>query len=343
MNTNPPDDIYLFSKIAELIELARKQVVTAVNLAMVRTYYEIGRTIIDDEQAGNERAEYGKAILKGLSRKLTEKFGKGFSEDNLSNMRQFYLTYSISETLSRKFTLSWSHYLILMRIRNPDQRSFYEREAAASHWSLRELQRQLDSALYERLALSRNTRQIRQLASKGQLVQRPVDVLKDPYVLEFLSLKEDVSYSESELETRIIHHLQQFLLELGKGFTFVGRQVRFTFEESHFRVDLVLYNRLLQCFVLVDLKIGKLTHQDLGQMQMYVNYYDRFEKEAHEKPTIGILLCQQKNDALVELTLPKEATIYASEYSLYLPDKQLLQQKLAEWMLESDQSEARPA
>jgi predicted nuclease of restriction endonuclease-like (RecB) superfamily len=345
MNTNPSDDAQLFGKIAELIELARKQVVTAVNLTMVRTYFEIGRTIIEDEQQGNERAEYGKAVLKGLSTKLTETFGKGFSEVNLRQMRAFYETYSIQQTLSAElntslFKLSWSHYLILMRIKNPDQRRFNEMECVASHWSLRELQRQLDSALYERLALSRDTQQIRQLASKGQLVQRPLDVLKDPYILEFLALKEDVSYSESELETRIIHHLQQFLLELGKGFTFVGRQVRFTFEESHFRVDLVLYNRLLQCFVLVDLKIGKLTHQDLGQMQMYVNYYDRFEKENHEKPTIGILLCQQKNDALVELTLPKDATIYASEYSLYLPDKQLLQQKLTEWTSESDRSEA---
>ena len=301
---------------------------------MVHTYFEIGRTIVDDEQQGKERAAYGSATLKELSKKLTERFGKGFSVDNLQNMRQFYLTYSNYETVSRNFILSWSHYLILMRISNPDQRSFYELESDANHWSLRELQRQLDSALYERLALSRDKKQIRQLAEKGQQITNPLDVLKDPYVLEFLGLNEDARYSESQLETRIIDHLQQFLLELGKGFTFVGRQVRFTFDESHFKVDLVLYNRLLQCFVLVDLKIGTLKHQDLGQMQMYVNYYDRYEKQPHEKPTIGMLLCQKKNDALVELTLPKDANIYASEYRLYLPDTQLLQQKLIEWTAE---------
>jgi predicted nuclease of restriction endonuclease-like (RecB) superfamily len=253
--------------------------------------------------------------------------------DNLERMKKFYLLYSspISATPLRKFALSWSHYLILIRISDSEQRSFYEIECAANHWSLRELERQMNTALYERLALSRDKNQVRQLAEKGLVVQRPQDVLKDPYILEFLGLNEDTAYSESQLETRIIGHMQQFLLELGKGFTFVGRQVRFTFDESHFKVDLVLYNRLLQCFVLIDLKIGKLTHQDLGQMQMYVNYYDRHEKQAHEKPTIGILLCQQKNDALVELTLPADANIYASAYNLYLPDKQLLQQKLLEW------------
>ena len=218
-----------------------------------------------------------------------------------------------------------------MRIDRPDERSFYEIESAAGSWSLRELQRQVDSELYERLALSRDKQRVKELADKGQRIQQPQDVLKDPYILEFLGLDEAAAYSESQLETRIIDNMQQFLLELGKGFTFVGRQVRFTFDESHFKVDLVLYNRLLQCFVLVDLKIGKLTHQDLGQMQMYVNYYDRYEKQPHEKPTIGILLCQKKNDMLVELTLPKDTDIYASEYKLYLPEKQLLQQKLAEW------------
>lgn len=336
MNINPPDYTPLFSQIASLIELARKQVITAVNLTMVRTYFEIGRMIVDDEQQGKTRAQYGKAVLKALSQRLTQQFGKGFSARNLEQMRQFYLTFPIPQTVSAelekpRFTLSWSHYLILMRIDKAEQRSFYELESTANHWSLRELQRQLDSALYERLALSRDKDQIRQLAEKGQLVIKPLDVLKDPYVLEFLGLKEESAYSESQLESRIIDHMQQFLLELGKGFTFVGRQVRFTFDESHFKVDLVLYNRLLQCFVLIDLKIGTLKHQDLGQMQMYVNYYDRHEKQPYEKPTIGILLCQQKNDALVELTLPKEANIYASEYNLYLPDKALLQQKLLEW------------
>lgn len=336
MSPTETNNTPLFGKVAELIELARRQVVTTVNLTMVHTYYEIGKAIIEDEQQGKTRAEYGKAVLKELSKRLTTQFGKGFSEVNLRQMRAFYEAYAIQQTLSAElqrphFQLSWSHYLILIRINNSEQRSFYEIECAANHWSLRELERQLNSALYERLALSRDKNQVRQLAEKGQVIQRPQDVLKDPYILEFLGLNEDTAYSESQLETRIIGHMQQFLLEMGKGFTFVGRQVRFTFDESHFKVDLVLYNRLLQCFVLIDLKIGKLTHQDLGQMQMYVNYYDRHEKQSHEKPTIGILLCQQKNDALVELTLPADANIYASAYDLYLPDKQLLQQKLMEW------------
>ena len=333
MMSNVPDPNNLLTRITDLIDLARKQVVTTVNLVMVHTYFEIGRVIVEDEQQGNARAEYGKATLKELSQKLTTRFGRGFSVENLDRMRFFYKTYTLSNssTASTKFTLSWSHYLILMRIDRPDERSFYEIESAAGSWSLRELQRQVDSALYERLALSRDKQRVKELADKGQRIQQPQDVLKDPYILEFLGLDEAAAYSESQLETRIIDNMQQFLLELGKGFTFVGRQVRFTFDESHFKVDLVLYNRLLQCFVLVDLKIGKLTHQDLGQMQMYVNYYDRYEKQPHEKPTIGILLCQKKNDMLVELTLPQDTNIYASEYKLYLPEKQLLQQKLTEW------------
>jgi predicted nuclease of restriction endonuclease-like (RecB) superfamily len=330
------NDEALFTRVANLIELARKQVITAVNLAMVHTYFEIGRMIVEEEQQGNKKAQYGKAILKELSTKLLEKFGEGFSVDNLENMRRFYVAYSISETPSRKFTLSWSHYLILIRIKNVDERSFYEIEATNSHWSLKELQRQYHSSLYERLALSRDKESVKQLSLKGQVIETAQDVIKDPLVLEFLGLKEEHQYSENDLETRIIDKLQHFMLELGKGFTFVGRQVRFTFDESHFKVDLVFYNRLLQCFVLIDLKIGKLTHQDLGQMQMYVNYYDRYEKQPYEKPTIGILLCQEKNDALVELTLPPDANIYASAYELYLPDKALLQQKLNEWTEQSD-------
>lgn len=328
----------LFARVINLIELARKQVITAVNLAMVYTYFEIGRMIVEEEQQGNARAKYGKAILKDLSKRLMEKFGKGFSVENLDRMRFFYKKYSnpISSTPLTKFTLSWSHYLILMRIESIDQRNFYEIEAAKNNWKIKELERQYHSSLYERLALSRDKEGVKQLSLKGQVIETPQDVIKDPLVLEFLGLKEEHQYSENDLETRIIDKLQHFMLELGKGFTFVGRQVRFTFDESHFKVDLVFYNRLLQCFVLIDLKIGKLTHQDLGQMQMYVNYYDRYEKQPYEKPTIGILLCQEKNDALVELTLPPDANIYASAYELYLPEKALLQQKLNEWTEQSD-------
>lgn len=226
-----------------------------------------------------------------------------------------------------QFSLSWSHYLKLMRIDNPEERKFYEIEAIENNWSLRELQRQFDSSLYERLQLSRDKEGIKELSQKGQIIEKAEDVVKDPYILEFLGLQELPQYSESELEQRLIDNLQTFLLELGKGFTFVGRQVRFTFDEQHFRVDLVFYNRLLKAFVLIDLKRGTLKHQDLGQMQMYVNYYDRFVKTEEENPTIGILLCTDKSDAIVEITLPKDNNqIFASKYQTYLPSKEELKQ-----------------
>jgi predicted nuclease of restriction endonuclease-like (RecB) superfamily len=332
----------LFNNIALLIEQAKQYVVTTVNTTMVHTYFEIGRMIVEEEQQGKQRATYGKHIIEDLSVKLTTKFGQGFSQRNLEQMRQFYIRYSIPQTVSaelkvRKFTLSWSHYLILMRIENIDARSFYEIEATENHWTLKTLRRQINSALFERLALSRDKEGIKNLAEQGQIIEKPIDVIKDPYILEFLGLEEETKYSEEQLETRILDHLQQFLLELGKGFTFVGRQVRFTFEEEHFRVDLVFYNRLLRSFVVIDLKLSKLSHKDLGQMQMYVNYYDRKVKLEDENPTIGILLCQSKNDAVVEMTLPKDANIFASAYSLYLPDKKLLQEKLAEWIAEFEE------
>ena len=366
----------LAERIERLITEARKRTVAAVNTAMVYTYYEIGRVIVEDEQQGEQRAEYGKAVIKELAEKLTKKFGKGFSAQNLANMRQFFLTYSVGQpifqTLSRKsslpltkpqntqilsdksesensetplrnsqipqtpsaelhFTLSWSHYLKLMRIDNPEERRFYEIEAAENNWSLRELQRQFDSSLYERLALSRDKAGVKALAQKGQIVEKPEDMIKDPYVLEFVGLPELPQYNENELEQRLIDHLQTFLLELGKGFTFVGRQVRFTFDEQHFRVDLVFYNRLLRAFVLIDLKRGTLKHQDLGQMQMYVNYYDRFVKTEDENPTIGILLCTDKSDSMVEITLPKDnSQIFASKYQTYLPSKEELQRLIEE-------------
>ncbi len=329
----------LFDNIALLIEQAKQYVITTVNTTMVHTYFQIGRMIVEDEQQGKQRAAYGKHIIEELSVKLTARFGQGFSQRNLEQMRQFYIKYTIPQTVSAelkefKFKLSWSHYLILMRIENIDARHFYEIEAIEGHWTLKTLRRQINSALFERLALSRDKEGVKQLAAQGQIVEKPEDVIKDPYILEFLGLEEQTKYSEEELETRILDHLQQFLLELGKGFTFVGRQVRFTFEEEHFRVDLVFYNRLLRSFVVIDLKLSKLSHKDLGQMQMYVNYYDRKVKLEDENPTIGILLCQSKNDAVVEMTLPKDANIFASAYSLYLPDKKLLQEKLAEWIAE---------
>jgi predicted nuclease of restriction endonuclease-like (RecB) superfamily len=293
--------------------------------------------IVEEEQNGKERAEYGKQILKELSKRLSTEFGKGFSVTNLQQMKIFYNVYGKQQTVSAKsenatvqnnnLQLSWSHYLFLMRIDNIDERNFYEIEAIENNWSLRELRRQFDTSLYERLSLSRDKKAIKELSEKGQIIEKAKDSLKDPYVLEFIGLPENEKYSESELEQRIIDKLEHFLLELGKGFTFVGRQVRFTFDEEHFRVDLVFYNRLLQCFVVIDLKIGKLTHQDLGQMQMYVNYYDRVVKLDTENKTIGIILCKDKNDTLVEITLPENnEQIFASKYQTVLPSKKELKQ-----------------
>lgn len=333
--------------VSDVLSQARKNAKTAVNISMVYAYYEIGRMIVEEEQQGENRAAYGKQLLKELSAYLTENCGKGFSVGNLKNIRQFYKVYSsdqIGETVfsqfenlpavstGRKFFLSWSHYLKLMRMDDVDERHFYEIECVKNNWSLREFQRQFDSALYQRLMLSTEKDAVKQLSEKGQIIEKSSDLVKDPYVLEFLGLEEKTKYSESDLETRIIDNLQTFLLELGAGYTFVARQKRFTFNESHFRVDLVFYNRLLRCFVVFDLKIGTLKHQDLGQMQMYVNYYDRYEKQEDENPTIGVLLCQDKEDSLVELTLPKDSNIYASKYQLYLPDKRMLQRKLQEWI-----------
>ena len=353
------DDV-LIKQAIDLIDAARRQTVKQTNSLMVFTYFHLGRLIVEYNQGGKEKAAYGEKTIKQLSFKLTQKFGNGFSERNLEQIRLFYLAFqhrekqlaipqtvsaeslslsktqtasakfeqtSNSEILSRNsitnvFPLSWSHYVLLSRIKNAGECSFYEIESVQGNWSVRELQRQLDSSLYERLALSKNKKKVKELAHKGQLVEKPEDVLKSPYVLEFLGLDAKAAYSESDLESAIINKIEHFLLEMGKGFLFGGRQVRFSFDGEDFFVDLVLYNRLLQCFVLVDLKIGKLKHQDIGQMQMYVNYYDRFVKQKFEKPTIGIVICKDKSDAVVEITLPKDnKTIFAKEYKLYLPSK----------------------
>ena len=340
----------LFEQVSHLIAEARSHVARAVNSAMVTTYYEIGRHIVENEQNGQQRAQYGKQVLQELSARLTAEFGKGWSVETLTNCRKFFSVYSKSYPVvtnsqdvvstgyeMRQFVLPWSHYLILMREENPATRKFYEIESQRQQWSKRQLQRQVASSLYERLALSRDKDEVMRLAQEGQVVAKTADIIKDPLVLEFVGLKPDSSYSESKLETAIIDKMQQFLLELGKGFLFEARQKRFTFDEDNYYVDLVFYNRLLQCYVLVDLKVDKLTHQDLGQMQMYVNYYDRYQRQEWEKPTIGILLCKEKNDALVELTLPEDANIYARQYMLCLPDKEVLQAKLREWILEAEE------
>lgn len=363
----------LITELRGLIQSARHAVATTVNTLQVMTNFEIGRRIVEHEQKGAERAEYGKELLKELSLRLSEDFGKGFSVSNLQLMRKFFIEnqsriqqkpsvklngdeigqedtgqskicqkpsgkLAISATPSRKspFTLSWSHYVLLLTIKNPDERSFYEIEATNEGWSLPELKRQVASCLYERLALSKDKAEVQRLAREGQVIVTPADILKEPYVLEFLGLDEKAGYSESDMESAIIDQLEQFLLELGKGFLFESRQKRFTFDEDHFFVDLVFYNRLLRCYVIIDLKLDKLSHQDLGQMQMYVNYFDRYVKTPDENPTIGILLCKRKKAAIVELTLPPDANIHAREYNLYLPSKEVLQQKLTDWVREQE-------
>lgn len=349
----------LFQQVVVLLKNAQQQVLRTVNSTMVFTYFEIGRMIVEEEQSGKERAEYGKQVLKGLSAQLTKEFGKGFSLRNLEQIRQFYLTYSKSETLLRIFNiqktqslsaelelqktqsvtaewdrfeyetlisffkLSWTHYVFLMRIDDENERSFYEIESIKNNWSVRELKRQYDSALFTRLALSRDKDGILKLAKEGQIIEKPKDLIKDPYILEFLGLPELHHYSENELEERIINKLEHFLLELGQGFTFVARQQRITFDEKHFRIDLVFYNRILKSFVLIDLKIGELKHQDIGQMQMYVNFYDRNKRLEDENKTIGIILCQNKSDLVVEYTLPdNNEQIFASKYKTILPTKE---------------------
>ena len=312
----------IYQEIHDLLHNARQNIISNINSTMTKTYFLIGKRIVEEEQDGNKRAEYGKNLIKMLSEKLTKEFGKGFSETNLEQMRKFFKVYGIPQTLSEEFqfNLSWSHYLILMRIKDIDARNFYEIETIENNWSLRELKRQVNSSLYERLVLSKDKEKVKELSVKGQIIEKAQDIIKDPYILEFLGLDEKSNYSENKLETEIINKLEMFLLELGKGFTFVGRQVRFTFDEKHFRIDLVFYNRLLKCFVLIDLKIGEVTHQDLGQMQMYINYYDRCVKLPDENDTIGIIICKDKNDTLVKLTLPKDNNqIFASRYTTILP------------------------
>ena len=331
-------------RVIALIEEARRKVASAANVALVYTYYEIGRMIVEDEQGGKERATYGDKTLAELSEKLTAKFGKGWSIANLKLMRQFFITYSNSlntvypigtpngqatplpanETIHTvgDFTLSWSHYLVLMRIADPAARGFYEKEAAEGQWSLRQMSRQIGSQLYERSLKHKGEVGVTELMRKAPRPEVAEEPLKDPYTLEFLGLPERTDYSETQLEQAIIDHLAEFMLELGKGFTFVGRQVRFTFEEEHYKVDLVFYNRLTRSFFVFDLKLAKITHQDLGQMQMYVHYYDRVVKLPDENPTIGILLSSEEvNDATVKMTLPEceHNRIFARQYKTVLP------------------------
>jgi predicted nuclease of restriction endonuclease-like (RecB) superfamily len=333
----------ILKDIRQLITQAQQQVLRQVNSTMVQTYWLIGKRIVEEEQHGRKRAKYASELLGHLSETLTKEFGEGFSATNLRQMRHFFLAYPIQQTPSaeldmsnaigqqqtdqlRKFPhprISWSHYVFLMRLKDLAERAFYEIETAENMWNLKELKRQFNSALYQRLALSRDKEGIKALSREGWVIENPIDAIKDPYILEFLGLEARNSYSEAELETAIIDQLEAFLLELGKGFTFVARQKRLTFDEKHFHIDLVFYNRFLKAFVLIDLKIGELEHKDLGQMQMYVNYYDREMRLPDENRTVGIVLCRYKSEMVVEYTLPEDNTqIFASQYALVLPSKE---------------------
>jgi predicted nuclease of restriction endonuclease-like (RecB) superfamily len=290
---------------------------------MVDAYWEVGRVIVEDEQAGKQRASYGKRVLEGLAERLQAEFGKGYDQSNLRNMRAFFVTYPIRDALRHE--LSWTHYRLLLRVDNPAARAFYEAEAVNARWATRELERQINSLLFERLALSRDKAGVIALAHKGHEITRPSDLVKDPMVLEFTGLRQDERFRESDLEQALIAKLQLFLLELGKGFAFMGRQQRITLDGEHFFIDLVFYNRLTRSFVLLDLKVGKLTHQDLGQMQMYVNYYQRELTASDENPPIGIVLCTDKSEAVVRYALPEGNTqIFASRYKLHLPTEEEL-------------------
>jgi len=312
-----------YDEIKNILITARNKVYQTANFAMVEAYWNIGKSIIE-EQGGNEKAEYGTGLLKELSKQMTQDFGKGFTVANLKNMRQFYLTFPNGYALRSE--LSWTHYRLLMRIENENARNFYIEETIKSNWSTRQLERQITTLFYERILSSKNKEKVSQEIYKLEPKKnRPEDIIKDPYVLEFLGLPENIDFLEKNLEQSLINHLQKFLLELGRGFSFVARQKRITFDGRHFYIDLVFYNYILKCFVLIDLKLGDLTHQDLGQMQMYVHYFQEEMMNEGDNPPIGIVLCADKSDSIVKYTLPKgEKQIFASKYMLYLPSEEEL-------------------
>jgi len=317
----------LFERVKSILSEARARAWKAVNSAMVVSYWEIGHIIIDEEQKGKSRAEYGKKIISGLAQRLSAEFGKGFDERNLWFIRSFYVAYPKMNALRSE--LSWTHYRLLLRVENPEARAFYEIEAVNAHWSTRELERQINSLLFERLALSRDKKGVMKLAQKGHEISTPTDLVKDPYVLEFTGIPQTDRLYEKDLEQALIDKLQHFLLELGKGFAFVARQQRITLDGRHFFIDLVFYNRLTRSFILIDLKVGEIVHQDLGQMQMYVNYYQREMMSEGENPPIGIILCADKSEAVVRYTLPEgNKRIFASRYKLYLPSEDELKKEL---------------
>ena len=310
----------LYRKIRTILDQSRLQAARSVNSEMVRAYWLIGQAIVEHEQQGRQRADYGEHLIESLAEKLTAEFGRGFNARSVWRIREFYLAFPILTALRSE--LSWTHYRQLMKVESAEARAFYEIEAAAGNWSTRQLERQINSFYFERTALSTRKRTMLEKGREAGEKYAVQDFVKDPYILEFLGLRESPELSETKLESALLDHLQEFLLEMGKGFCFVARQQRITIEGDHFYVDLVLYNRLLRCFVLVELKLGKLTQQDIGQIMLYTNYYTREVREEWENPAIGILLCADKNDAVVRYTLPEgERQIFASRYRLYLPSE----------------------
>jgi len=317
----------IYSRIREILETARTSAYRAVNFAMVQAYWHIGREIVEEEQRGKQRAEYGASLIGELSQKLTAEYGQGFNKTNLWYIKQFYLVFKNLHALRGE--LSWTHYRLLLKIEKEEVRQFYLSECVQSNWSTRQLERQINSFYYERLLSSRKKAPVKKEIQKLEPSLKPEDIIKDPYVLEFLNVKENIRFLEKDLESALIGKLQDFLLELGKGFSFVGRQQRISADGDNFYIDLVFYNYLLKCFVLIDLKIGKLTHQDIGQMDFYVHYYENEIRAETDNPTIGIILCSEKNETVVKYSVLSESKrLFASKYKLYLPTEKELKEEL---------------
>ena len=317
----------LVGEIKQIINDARAHAIRSVDFCRVQMYWAIGQRIVEKEQQGKERADYGTYLIKRLAQEIEPEYGSGFGERQLKFCRQFYKTYPNGNALRSQ--LNWSQYRMLIQISDPDKREYYELEAVNEGWTGRQLERQINSMLYERLLLSNDKESVLAVARKERTPETPQEIIKDPMVLEFLGLERKASYYEKDLESAIISHIADFLLEMGKGFSFVARQKRLLLEDDDFFADLVFYNRLLRSFVVIEIKNHKITHQDLGQLQMYVNYYDRYEKQPDENPTIGILLCTEKNDTMVRLALPENNnTILASKYQLYLPTEEQLRTEI---------------
>ena len=325
----PKKDEQFYTEIRQIIETARTNAIRSVDFSRVQMYWLLGKRIFEEEQQGKDRADYGAYLIRNLAEELTPLYGSGFSVRQLEQSRRFYRMYPIANALRSQ--LNWTQYRLLIQIEDPCKREYYELESVNNAWTARETERQINAMLYERLLLSNDKESVLAVARKERIPESPTEIIKDPMVLEFLGLHRETSYYEKDLEGAILSHLTDFLLEMGKGFSFVARQKRLLLEDDEFFADLVLYNRLLRCFVVIELKTSDLTHQDLGQLQMYVNYYDRMEKLPEENPTIGILLCSAKNNTVVKMTLPEDnQTILTSEYQLYLPTTQQLIEQVNE-------------